>query len=165
MVCLGSRKSRSIIPFMSNPKDSAQDFTRWGLHLDFSLMRNLHVATQWAAILTPAHSGDVSSPIMMQSRKRSPSALYWFYMSSTKLLTVSFCSFVNIHVTHLLETLWYSNIATIISNSLKLIFNSIPSVLIAIHEFKWMSWSRLSSLCNMTAEYVAFLNCPGYNWY
>lgn len=44
--------------------------------------------------------------------------------------------------THLMQTLWRSDIATIISNALKLLFSSVHSSLIVIWWPVWMSWLR-----------------------
>jgi len=48
------------------------------------------------------------------------------------------------HQTHLAQTLWYSNVATIVCSTLKPIFSSIHSSLVVIHQFVWMSKSRHS---------------------
>ena len=56
---------------------------------------------------------------------------------------------LSIHGTRQAQTSQYSNIAT--SNTLKLIFSFIHSSLVVICWFTWMSWSRCSSFCGVTA--------------
>jgi len=87
----------------------------------------------------------------MRFRKLSPSASYWFNRSWQTCILCSLCFCVSIRGTHLAQTLWYSNIAIIVSNALKLIFSSIHSFLVVICRFGHMSWWRCSSFHGVTA--------------
>ena len=89
----------------------------------------------------------------MWSRKLSPSASFWFNRSWQTCIRCSLCSCVSIHGTHLAQTLWYSNVATIVSNGLKPIFSSVHSFLVVIRRFAQMNWSRCSSCHGVTAVY------------
>lgn len=73
---------------------------------------------------------------MVQSRKLSPSGSYWFSRSWQTFIPCSFCSYVSIGGTHLVQTLWYFNV---ISNTLKQIF-ILYSFLIIICWFPWMNF-------------------------
>jgi len=124
-------------------------------------MGNLHVAIPWTAVLTLAHSSDITSSLVtMQSWKQSSSALNWVNMSWQACIQCSFCSCVSIHRTHLLQTLQYFSVATIISNALKLIFRSIHSSVLVIHWFAQMSWSRHSSSCETAVHGYMEWNLP-----
>jgi len=81
---------------------------------------------------------------MTQSRKPSPLASYWISRSWQACKQCFFFSCIRIHGTHLVKTLQYSNVASIVSNTSKLIFSSVHSSLVVICQFVWMSWSRLS---------------------
>jgi len=87
-------------------------------------------------------------PVMMWSRKRSPSALSLF---NRFWLTCSFSSCVSICGIHLAQTFQHSNITSIISNRLKIIFSSVHSSLVIICQFLWMNWLRYFSFCGVTA--------------
>ena len=90
---------------------------------------------------------------MMWSRKMSVSTLCWFDRSWKTCMWCSFCSSVSIHGTHLTQTLQYFNVATIVSNPLKLILSSAHSSLVVIQQFMWMIWLRCSSFCGVTAAW------------
>ena len=133
------------------PKDSAHHSAQCGLRLGTScLMGNSHVTTPWT-VLTLAHSGNTVShhqwwcdPGNCHQQPRIGS------IGSDKLARgVFFSSCTSIHGTHLEETFWYSSIATIVSNTLKLIFSSVHSALVMICWFTWMSWSRCYSFCGV----------------
>ena len=86
----------------------------------------------------------------MQFRKLSLSAQYWFNRSWQTCIQCSFCYYVSISGTHLVQTLQYSNIAVIVSKTLKLMLSSIHSSLFIIlwfmlHIWKsaWLSWTWL----------------------
>ena len=104
----------------------------------FPLMGNSPVATPWTALLTPACSADTTfwhrwwcDP---GNHHLQP---YIGSLGSDKLaygvLSVPLWK-------HLEQTSWYSCVATIISNTLKPVFNSIHSSLVIIHWFAWVSW-------------------------
>jgi len=88
---------------------------------------------------------------MMQSRKLSASALYWFSRSWKTCMWCSFSSCVSI-----CGTSRYSNITIIISNVLKLILSSVCSSLLTICRFAWISLSRCSSFGGGTVVH----GCP-----
>ena len=73
----------------------------------------------------------------------------------------SFCSCVSIRGTDLVQTLWYSNLSTIVSNAFQLIFSSVCSSLIVICWFTLMSWLRCSfflvwQLCTAFGTWLFF---------
>lgn len=79
----------------------------------------------------------------MWSRKQSNSALYWCNKSWQTCIQSYFCSYVSICGIHLVQTLQYSSVAAIVSNTLKPTLISVHSSLFVIHWFTWMSWWRL----------------------
>jgi len=86
------------------------------------------------------HSGSlwchhILSLVMMWCRKPSPSAWYWFNVSWQTCRQCSFSSCVTIHATHLEQTLWYSNMAAIVSKALKLICSFLHRSLVVIGQF------------------------------
>ena len=64
---------------------------------------------------------------MMWFRKLSPSASYWFSRSWKSCICHSCCSCVRTCGTHLSQTLWYCNFATVIFSALKQLFGSVRS--------------------------------------
>ena len=106
----------------------------------------------------------VSSPVMMQSKKLSPSALYWFSRSLQTCIQCSFCSCVSICGNHLAQTLQYSNVATIVFNALKSVFSSIHSSLVVI--WRWADLDALQftvwQLCMAIQNVVCFSHCFPY---
>jgi len=112
-------------------------------------MGNLHITAPWTAVLTPVCSGDTTRKAVTQETV-TPS-LVLVHLVLTTLNSVLFCFSVTICGTHMVQILWYSSIATIVSNTLKLIFNSIHSSLVTIYRFTWMSWLRFSSFYGVTA--------------
>ena len=115
-------------------------------------MGNLHVAIPWTAVLTLAHSSDITSSLVtMQSWKQSSSALNWVNMSWQACIQCASSCCTSTRGTHLAQTYRYSNVATIISNALKLIFSSVHSSLPVIRWFVWKTWLRCSSFYGVTA--------------
>lgn len=142
----GFSESHEILkahPF-SVPKVGAHHFTRLGLHLEFFYsVENSHVTTPrtvfWPELTCWPH---VWSLVRIQARKISPSASYWFNRSWQIGMWSSFCSCVIIHGIHLAQSLQYSNIATVFSNTLKLNFSSAmlsdcPSATILATKCNW----------------------------
>ena len=79
---------------------------------------------------------------------------------SSMVIRCSFCSFVSICGTFLVQTSQYSNVATIFSNSLKPIFSCVRSSLVIICWFMWMSWSQHFSFHGVTTVHVCQnVNC------
>ena len=115
------------------------------LCLEFFLQWGIHVTTPHTTVLTLSilyQWHHISSPVMMWSGK----------LLASIALTCIWCSFcVSIHRTHLAQPSWYSNVATIVSNTLKPIFSSVHNSLVVICQFLWISWSRCYSFCGMTA--------------
>ena len=99
---------------------------------------------------------------MTWSRKPSPSALCWFSRSWQSCIQCSFCSSVSNHETHLLQTLRYSNIATIVSNTFKMVFSSVHSTLKSTSSPGLGDWDALHfvvwQLC-MAIWNMACLSC------
>ena len=93
---------------------------------------------------------------MIWSSRLSPLVLYWFNRSWQTCIRC-FCSCVSTYGTLLTQTLLYSHVITIISNTLKPMFSSIHSSLMVIHWFVWMSWEHCS-LHGVTAVH-GFLEC------
>ena len=89
------------------------------------------------------------------TQEAATSASYYFNRSWQTCTWCYLCSWVSICGTHLVQTLQYSYIATIVSKALKLIFSSVHSSLIVIHQML-MNWSKCSSFCGVTAVYC----CP-----
>ena len=87
----------------------------------------------------------------MRSSKLSPSASHLFKRFWQTCIWCSFCCYVSIDGTHLVQTSQYSKIVTTISNTLKPIFSSIQSSLVIIFRFAWMSWWRYFSFWGVTA--------------
>jgi len=141
-------------------------FTYWRLCLEFVLLWGIHVLPLhgllfwlWLIVVTPH----------LITEKLSLSALYWFSRSwwTWKLCSFSFC--VSIHEIHLAKILQYSNVATIISNIMKLIFSSKHSSLVVVHQFMWISWWRHSSFHGVTAvpgcqNMVCLSSCCHHSW-
>jgi hypothetical protein len=63
----------------------------------------------------------------------------------------SSCSCMSIRGTHLAQTLWYSNVASIVSDTLNLTFSSVQRYLVIICRFAQMSWSSHSSFREVAA--------------
>ena len=77
----------------------------------------------------------------MWFRKLSPSAFYWInrFWQMCMVFFLFLCE-------HLWDPfVWYSNVANIVSNTLKPVFSLVHSSLVIIHWFVRMSWSRCSS--------------------
>jgi len=94
--------------------------------------------------------------VTMWSRKLSASASHWFSRSWQTCIHCSSFYCVSMRGTHPAQTLWYSNVATIVSNALKPILSFDHHSLVVIYWFMQMSWTRLSSFHCVTAVYV----CP-----
>lgn len=92
----------------------------------------------------------VSSLVVMWSMELSPSASYWFAWSWQTCIQCYFCSYVTTCGTQLVQTSWFFNVATTVSNSLRLIFTSVHNSLIIISRFSLMSWSGCSLFCGVT---------------
>jgi len=157
MVCLGSRKSRSIASFLSISKDSAHHFISlsWELTLECFLQWGIHVL-----LLMDFHFDSssycwhqFSSLVIKPSRKLSPSVSYWFSRSWQTCIWCYFFSCVSICRTYLTQTLWYSRVTTIVSNLLKPVFNSTHSSPVVIRRLVPISWMRCSSLSDVTVVY------------
>ena len=137
MDCLGSRKPRWITSFLS-PKTVHATLPTDGCILNIffkgeftcfhSMDCSFDSSSQWWC--------HISLPVMMQSRRFTFSLVLAQYI----LTKSSFCSCKSISGTHLVQTLWYSNSANVISNALKLMCSSVHSSLIVI--YWWMSWWR-----------------------
>ena len=99
----------------------------------------------------------------MQSKKLSPSVLSWFSRSWQTYLQWPFCfySCVIMYGTHLAQTLQYSNVAKIISDTLKLTLSSVHSFLVIIHWFALHFESRhlCQTACNVTCHSHCCLHC------
>ena len=140
---------------ISYPKNIGHHFNCWGLHLELFLqfvihMSPLHGLLLWLKLI-------VLTPQSRHLLLCDPcSASSWFNRSWKTCICCSFYSCVSFRRTHLVQALRYSNVATIISSSLKQIFSSAHSCLVIICRFTWMSWLRCSSFHSMTAMH----GCP-----
>ena len=112
-------------------------------------MGNSHDTTPWTSVLTLACHKDTISPVIMEFRKLSSSALYWFNRFRQTCISCYFSSWVSSSGTHLVQTLQYSNTVTIVSNTLKLIFSS----LIINNQYVWMNRPRSSSFHGATVAH------------
>lgn len=144
-VCPDSRKSRRITPFLSQKTVHiilpSEDF-----FFNVKFMSLLHWLSFWfqLVVMTPhlINGNNAIPEIHLQPHIVS--------LSPDKLHTV-LCLFLCEHSwTHLLQTLRYFSVATIISHTLKSIFSSVHSSLAIMHWSAWMSWSRCSSFHNVT---------------
>jgi len=86
--------------------------------------------------------------VTMWSRKLLPLASYWFNRSWQTCLWCSFCFCVSICGTHLAQTLWYSNVATTVSDTRKPMCSSVHSSPIIIRQCVQMS---THSFCDVAA--------------
>jgi len=137
MVCPGSRNSRRITPFPIS-KDSEHHSTHWGLHLELFL--------HWGILMLPLHELPFSLQLVAVTSRYTDAILETITFS---LLLVQWV-LTNLHAVFLLspcqhlwdwhETLWYCNVVTIISNTLKPIFNSVQ---------QFVMWQLYMTIQNM----------------
>lgn len=104
------------------------------------------------------------SLVVMWPRKLSSTASCWFSRSWQTFIQCSFCYLMSILGTHLMLTLQYSNITTVVSSALKPIFNAVPwsqfadsdiwgdreeepDGLLAAFRSSWGEWRSSTELC------------------
>lgn len=86
-------------------------------------MWNLHVITPWTVILIPAYNNEQTVTFILVMGQ----------LVLTDVYPVVFLFLCSICSTHWGEILWYLNISNIVSNLLKLTFNSLNNSLFVIH--------------------------------
>ena len=124
------------------PKGSVHHLTWWELWLELLLrwgiyLSPLHGLLFWLQIIAVTPYLISSNYAILETVTVNLALIQiciWFY----------FCFCVSVSGTLMVQTLWYSNIATIISNALQPIFSSIHRFLVIIHQLVQRSWWRLS---------------------
>ena len=148
MVCLGSRKYSRITSFLSQQAVHIILSTE-GCILNFFCNGEFICCYFMDCLFEMRHHS--SSLAMMRSGKLSSSASYQFNRSWGTCILCSLFSCVSICGTHVAQTLWYSNIATIVSNALKLLFPG-HNPLILTDSPHFMVWQ----LCTAVQNFLDF---------
>ena len=108
-----------------------------GYTLNFFFYESTHIATPLGFHFDSGSLcwHDISSLVMMQLMKLSPSASDWFIIYWQTCIQCSFCSCVSICGNRLVQTLQYFSVVTMVSSALKQTFSSIYSSLVVIWWF------------------------------
>jgi len=124
MVCPGSGKLWRITAFPSERE-----------HISFNL--NLFECFVWWGVHTSPCHGLLFWLwlVVMIPQVQSSSALYGFSRSWQTYIWCPFCFVVSICEIHLMQTLQYSNVASIVSRAMKLILSSVRSPLVVVCQF------------------------------